>query len=541
MSDTEEVPELSAEAKAFLGKHQATGEPSAEGLERGQQRIASLARGAPLRRRPLLPPEVMAAAAVVTLLLGAQGLYLVLRTPPVPVPQTQPEPVAAFPSGEAEVNAISAAWSAGDLDTAGRLASKHCQSAACRPLATELSRALGLAARVEKLAIPELDELASFDAKLSSGKKSVVQEMVAQRRLALVGTNELSRLTLAVGASGQVATDRDISRLAIGDPDVADVSVDGARMIRVKGMSAGKTTLLVWFTKGPRVSVEVEILEQGPSNQTLALHVAQLEAEPDVPADVKVVPAQVAESTVQLTVGDVTDLKLKGKITRLAVGDPQVADVSVSSGDIRVEARGKGRTTLMVWFSDGLRQSLVLDVKPPEAKEELVQLAVGGSMTFSARRPMRKFTGADPGVANVRMLSKQELRIEGVRAGKTRVLITYEGDARAAVNIEVTSNRDSEVAELFARALKAKSNNDMPTAFTLVREVLRLDPHHDAAQLLLGSFRTEARQLYLRGYQLRETSPDQARGFFQRVVDITPSDDEMHQKATSRLSELQQQ
>ena len=261
MSDTEDVPELSAEAKAFLRKHQATGEPSAEGLERGRQRVVSLERGTPSRRRPLFPAEVMAAAAVVTLLLGAQGLYLALRTPPVPEPK--PEPVAVLSAGEVEVSAIAAAWTAGDLDTAGRLASKHCQTAACRPVATELTRALGLAARLDTLMVPELDELASFDAKLSGGKPSAMQERVDQRRHHLVDPSELSSLTVAVGAFSLITADRDISRVAIGDPEIADVTVAGPRTLRVQGMSLGRTTLLVWFAGGPRMSVEVETAKQG--------------------------------------------------------------------------------------------------------------------------------------------------------------------------------------------------------------------------------------------------------------------------------------
>ena len=353
MSETEDVPELSPEAKAFLSKHQATGEPSAEALERGRQRMASLGPGTTSRRRPLFSSEVMAAAAVVTLLLGAQGLYLALRAPPVAQPK--PEPAA---TGELEMNAIAAAWTAGELDTAGRLASNHCQSAACRPVATELTRALGLAARLDTLTGPELDELAGFDAKLSGGRPSAIQARVAQRRETLLG----SVLRVAAGTSGRVTTDREISRLAIGDSDVADVSVDGPRTIKVKGISAGTTTLLVWFTNGARMTVKVEISEQGPSDQTLSLRVTEPEGEPEV--EVPVAVAQPSDSTIPLTIGSITDLKLKG-FSRLAVGDPGIADVSVSpAGDIRVKGMSEGRTTLLVWFSNGERQSLMLVVEP---------------------------------------------------------------------------------------------------------------------------------------------------------------------------------
>src|SRR4051812_42421769 len=107
MSDQEEqVPELDSEAQAFLSRHQLTGEPSAEALERARQRLttapapsakpASVVRLAP-RRRPFVPPEVLAAAAVVILLLGAQGLYLVMRTP---VLETENQPAPNMPDAE---------------------------------------------------------------------------------------------------------------------------------------------------------------------------------------------------------------------------------------------------------------------------------------------------------------------------------------------------------------------------------------------------------------------------------------------------------
>ena len=552
MSDTEDVPELSAEAKAFLTRHQATGEPSAEGLERGRQRVVSLARGAPSsrRRRPLLPPEVMAAAAVVIVLLGAQGMYLVFRTPPVAevkpdsVPSLVEGPVAVMESGELEVKAISAAWTAGDLDSAGRLASRHCQSGVCRPLATELTRALGLAARVDTLLGPELDELAAFDGRLSQGStSSAVRDLVAKRRLALTTAgDELSRLTLAVGATGQVTADRDIARLAIGSPDIADVSVDGLGTIQVKGMAVGKTTLLVWFAKGGRMSVEVEVLEQGPSGQTLSLHGAQPELEPEVELPGR--PPGVGASDVRLALGGATQVTTTGKITRIAVGDPGIAEVSVNGkSEIRLEGKSLGRTTVLVWFADGERQSLLVEVKGPHVdppqKEEVVQLPVGGNIKVALDRgELRKVIGGNPEIARVSIVNK-ELRIEGVRPGMTMVVVTYTSDERQAVNIEVTQTRDDEVDALFTRAFQAKSGNNPALALKLLQSVLRLEPDHTGALHLVHGYRNEARDAYLRGYQLRDTRRDEAIELFKQVMALTLPSDETHQKAKVRIAELQ--
>jgi pilus assembly protein CpaC len=47
----------------------------------------------------------------------------------------------------------------------------------------------------------------------------------------------------------KVLTVAALSRVAIGDPAVADVSVSGTDTLVIKGVSSGQTTLLVWAGK----------------------------------------------------------------------------------------------------------------------------------------------------------------------------------------------------------------------------------------------------------------------------------------------------
>ena len=56
---------------------------------------------------------------------------------------------------------------------------------------------------------------------------------------------------------------------------------------------------------------------------------------------------------------------------------------------------------------------------------------------------------------------------------------------------------------------------------------------------LINEGRSQARESYLRGYQLKESSPDEAIRLFKDVMNMTPPDDETHQKAKSRIAELQ--
>ncbi len=97
------------------------------------------------------------------------------------------------------------------------------------------------------------------------------------------------------------------------------------------------------------------------------------------------------------------------------------------------------------------------------------------------------------------------------------------------------------VSKLFVKASQAKTTGNWPRAIELARKVQQADSGHVGAQALINEGRTQAREAYLRGYQLRESSPDEAIRLFKDVMNMTPPDDETHMKAKSRVNELQKQ
>jgi hypothetical protein len=97
------------------------------------------------------------------------------------------------------------------------------------------------------------------------------------------------------------------------------------------------------------------------------------------------------------------------------------------------------------------------------------------------------------------------------------------------------------VSKLFVKASQAKTTGNWPRAIELARKVQQADSGHVGAQALINEGRAQAREAYLRGYQLRESSPDEAIRLFKDVMNMTPPDDETHQKAKSRVNELQKQ
>ena len=80
------------------------------------------------------------------------------------------------------------------------------------------------------------------------------------------------------------------------------------------------------------------------------------------------------DTTIWLSVGTSKVLEIPGT-QRVAVGDPSIVDVTVvGTGEVVLVGRGEGRTTLLVWHSNGSRLSYLVTVRrdgPSELMEEL--------------------------------------------------------------------------------------------------------------------------------------------------------------------------
>lgn len=73
-----------------------------------------------------------------------------------------------------------------------------------------------------------------------------------------VGEDAANDLDLAVGAQ-KVLTIPGIQRVAIGDPDICDVKVNGNSQLRLIGVHKGVTTLIVWKTGGARLEYTIHV------------------------------------------------------------------------------------------------------------------------------------------------------------------------------------------------------------------------------------------------------------------------------------------
>ncbi|MFW5878526.1 MAG: pilus assembly protein N-terminal domain-containing protein, partial [Myxococcota bacterium] len=122
-------------------------------------------------------------------------------------------------------------------------------------------------------------------------------------------------------------------------------SEHGRRFVIVNGLAPGRATMLVWPEDGERFPVAVEVRGQAgapaPATASDAAH----------------------QERVSLTVGEEIELIVPGT-QRVAVGDPEIADIRVENAAPRLRIRGvtSGVTTMLVWGQDGERRSFQLEV-----------------------------------------------------------------------------------------------------------------------------------------------------------------------------------
>ena len=144
--------------------------------------------------------------------------------------------------------------------------------------------------------------------------------------------------------------------------------------------------------------------------------------------------------------------------------------------------------------------------------------------------------------SNIKEFETKSKRLEDLNENDLVALFELDKKIAGGTSSELSRPiRTQMVSKLFVKASQAKTTGNWPRAIELARKVQAADPGHVGAQALITEGKTQARDAYLRGYQLKDNSPDEAIKLFKDVMSMTPSDDETHQKAKSRIAELQKQ
>ncbi len=93
----------------------------------------------------------------------------------------------------------------------------------------------------------------------------------------------------------------------------------------------------------------------------------------------------------------------------------------------------------------------------------------------------------------------------------------------------------------YTKASNCRAKGDWGCAMQYAKQVLEADPGHIGAQTIVADARNESKQIYLRAYQLKGESPEDAIVLFKQVLAMTPKDDEYHEKAKNQIESLQKQ
>ena len=337
----EDVTPLSPEALQFLREHDDVGTPTPAELRRVRERVLTKAPAdnvVPLRRA-WLPPEVWAVAAVVVLAVAGQLIYLSLRG-----------------RGDAQLNT---AWSSGWVEQLNA-AVASCSDDACRARGGKMLAAMALGSRVSTLDDAELTGLETLDAELSRDATSPLAARVAERRRELLEPKKFT---------AEQRFERGLARKKQGDFDGARDELEACVKESPHAHPCWRLLGAAWAAIGSR-DASAEAMARAQKAYETFLDVAPAD-DPYVPRITAILDA--TESDVKQDNVEVTVLKLvkgvkttvvKPGLARVAVGDPGVVDIATLGGNqLQFQANETGTTTVLLWFTDGSRQTVTVKVE----------------------------------------------------------------------------------------------------------------------------------------------------------------------------------
>ncbi|MBE2251160.1 MAG: hypothetical protein IAE78_16590 [Myxococcus sp.] len=144
--------------------------------------------------------------------------------------------------------------------------------------------------------------------------------------------------------------------------------------------------------------------------------------------------------------------------------------------------------------------------------------------------------------AQIKEFDTKNKNLENLSSAELRNLYLLDKKIAGGSSSDLSKQLRTRLATVFYKeASNAKTVRNWVVAIQKAQTVLEVDQGHPGANAIIQEGRQQAHDIYLRGYQLRETSPDEAGRLFKEVIMMTPPDDTDHQKAKSRLEELQRQ
>lgn len=603
VDDTNPPPPASGEVTDFLAQHQETGAPSSEQLAKLKLRLSNVMQPnvvqLPVKpKRTFLPPEVLAAAAVVMFAVLAQLIYLATRPPQVA-------------EGETELGNVTAAYRSGDLAGAQRLASSSCTDANCAVLSAKLLRAMELAKRIDSLDANELQELATLDTYLSGGTETELSAAIAKRKNK--GPNLLDTDQLYAEARALSRENKPTEALKLVDQCLAIAPANSDCM-------ALKATLVTAAAK--TVAAYMSELSEARQNKdferAIMIGEACIAAWPQV-ADCHRAMGSTWAGVASRDQSATAMEKAKASYQRfLELADPSdpfvpkvkaildAIDDAAAADKLGPEAVAAFENTPPV--GGGVNEFVTRMAAEVNAKnfERAVLLGEKCTRVFPKDPTCYRWLGStyakiatrDQSAADMEKARKNYERFVALAppdneyVPKVRAILAAAGPKRS----DLVTNRDGSAADFATRINEARKQKNFDEAADLSQRCVAAYPNDPTCHRLLGTtyaslatrdqsaaafvrakaayerflelappddefvpkvraildnapaapsvdstdFLRDARDVYLRGYQLKESSPLEAAKLFRQVMQMTPPDDETHQKAKSRIAEVRQ-
>jgi Flp pilus assembly secretin CpaC len=154
---------------------------------------------------------------------------------------------------------------------------------------------------------------------------------------ALAQTADFPREVDLFVAGQQVLKIPNLEKVAVGDVEIADVKTIGNNELVVIGAGVGQTSLRIWLTGAP-AWIDVKVV---------------------VTKTLLVKPTSLVELSVKI--GETKSLDCQA-MTRVAVGDADIADIkTVGANQLVVKGVTEGSTTLL-WWSNSARHEILVHV-----------------------------------------------------------------------------------------------------------------------------------------------------------------------------------
>ncbi|MDP3238769.1 MAG: pilus assembly protein N-terminal domain-containing protein [Myxococcales bacterium] len=486
MSDENEgPPPLSPELHEFFEAHAKTGEPTQAELGRALLRLHGATRPTRLSvgGRRLLPPEILAVAAVLVLSVG--GAFIGWRVR----------------SANAQTEALStakAAWVRGDLEAASA-AFEACSTAECARLAAAVKRAKVQSENIAGLDEAEAGSLLALDRELSGGARSVMGDRLEQE-------------ALPEGSEALFAAKQGNVMLMAGHDQTKVISAVSA-FVHGSAIASSSPELARPLLKQVSELVPDTALARAAQKKLESLDAAPLEPKPASPA-----PAS-----------PTTDL---GTLLERAK-------------EAKKEKRYKTAVSL-------LQQCLQDEPNQPDCVVTLAStFATRGSETDNLQDNTRALSLYKQ---FLEVAEPTDKRIERVREILKGASLETQGQETRNVKTQPSdwaTKRAAEAEDAYQRGVVLQERDPGAARLLFIDALVSSDPASSTQQkaraqlemlegddsVLPASVKSQSRSLYLKGYQLRDSDPAEARRLFHQVIAWAPGGSDA-QKARSRLEEL---